>query len=99
MNVLPIALTPKRILLIGAGKVAAQKARAILASDCALAVIARDIRDPFFQESFPAPLRLKAFEADDAQGWDIVINATGDGALSRQLWNDRKKFGYWLNCV
>jgi len=99
MNILPIALTPKRILLIGAGKVAAQKARAILASDCMLTVIARDIRDSLFQESFPAPLRLKAFEPGDACGWEIVINATGDGALSQRLWDQRRTFGYWLNCV
>jgi uroporphyrin-III C-methyltransferase/precorrin-2 dehydrogenase/sirohydrochlorin ferrochelatase len=99
MRVLPIALTPKRILLIGAGKVAAQKARAILASDCAFAVVTRDIRDPFFQAPFSVPLCLKAFELEDAQGQEIIVNATGDGALSKQLWDARKSLGYWLNCV
>ncbi|MDR0234537.1 MAG: hypothetical protein LBI31_07045 [Zoogloeaceae bacterium] len=97
MNILPIALTPKRILLIGAGKAAALKARAVLASDCELAVIAREVCDPFFQGF--AALRLKAFEPEDARGWEIVINATGDGALSRRLWDERKTYGYWLNCV
>jgi len=99
MNILPIALTPKRILLIGAGKVAAQKARAVLESDCSLTVVASEILDPFFQEDFPATLILKPFAIDDVREMEIVINATGDNALSQQLWNLRKEYGYWLNCV
>ncbi|MDR2164759.1 MAG: uroporphyrinogen-III C-methyltransferase [Zoogloeaceae bacterium] len=99
MHVLPVALTPKRILLIGAGRVAAQKARALLDSDCEIAVIARSIRDPFFLAAFPHPLHLRAFAPDDARGWDIVIDATGDRTLSKRLWERRKALGYWLNCV
>ncbi|MDR1648458.1 MAG: uroporphyrinogen-III C-methyltransferase [Zoogloeaceae bacterium] len=101
MNVLPLALTPKRILLIGAGHAAAQKARAILQSDCALGVIAQAERDPFFAENRArlAEFRLERFDFQYAKGWDILVNATGDAALSRTLWEARKTQGYWLNCV
>ncbi|MDR2678702.1 MAG: uroporphyrinogen-III C-methyltransferase [Zoogloeaceae bacterium] len=101
MNILPLALTPKRILLIGAGRAAAQKARAILESDCALGVIACEMRDPFFWENRTrfAEIMVAPFDLQHVQGWDILVNATGDTALSRILWAARKTHGYWLNCV
>lgn len=97
LRVLPIALLPKRVLLIGAGRAAAQKARALLESDCELTVITRAIRDPFFDGGFP--LLLRDFRMEDTHDQEIVINATGDAALSRDLWENRKAAGYWLNCV
>ncbi|MDR0997390.1 MAG: hypothetical protein LBL69_07005 [Zoogloeaceae bacterium] len=98
MNVLPIALTPKNVLLIGAGKAAAQKRRAIEDSGCALTVIAREIVDPAFADF---PVRQKAFDfADlDDRTFDVLVDASGDLALARALWEQRKTFGYLLNCV
>ncbi|MDR0587791.1 MAG: uroporphyrinogen-III C-methyltransferase [Burkholderiales bacterium] len=99
MNILPIAVTPKKILLIGAGRVAAQKAKVILESDSSLTVMATSIRDPYFHH---LPVVLKAFDQEDLKGadaFDVVINATGDLSLSQWLWNHRKHYRYWLNCV
>jgi uroporphyrin-III C-methyltransferase/precorrin-2 dehydrogenase/sirohydrochlorin ferrochelatase len=96
VKVLPIALTPKKILLIGAGKAAALKARSILESDCVLSVIASKIADDFFSDR---RVTIKSFELADARGFEIVINATGDLALSKTLWENRREYGYLLNCV
>ncbi|MDR2450193.1 MAG: bifunctional precorrin-2 dehydrogenase/sirohydrochlorin ferrochelatase [Candidatus Accumulibacter sp.] len=103
MNVLPLALTPKRVLLIGAGKVAARKARGLLQSDCELEVVAREIRDDFF---LGRSVHLSDFAFDwlearqgDDPAYDIVVNATGDAALSLKLWENRRRLRYWLNAV
>jgi uroporphyrin-III C-methyltransferase/precorrin-2 dehydrogenase/sirohydrochlorin ferrochelatase len=98
MNILPIAVTPKHVLLIGAGKVAAQKARIIADSDCRLTIITKEVCDSYFTDK---PILYKTFNINDFNtvDYDIVINATGDSALSKQLWMNRKRFHYWLNCV
>ena len=103
MKVLPIALTPKRVLLIGAGKAAAHKARGLLQSDCVLDIVAREIRSDFF---LGCPLRLSAFSFDwlEAQqggdrAYDMVVNATGDAVLSQRLWENRRRLRYWLNAA
>ncbi|MDR3353209.1 MAG: uroporphyrinogen-III C-methyltransferase [Zoogloeaceae bacterium] len=99
LRVLPVALAPRRVLLVGAGAAAAQKAKAVLESDCELTVIARAPCDPFFAGELPFPLLCREFRLEDVAGRDIVINATGDAALSHMLWASRKAQGYWLNCV
>jgi uroporphyrin-III C-methyltransferase/precorrin-2 dehydrogenase/sirohydrochlorin ferrochelatase len=102
MNVLPIALTPRRVLLIGAGKAAAQKARALLQGDCEIDVVAREIRDDFF---YSREVQLGDFDLDwlearqEADAYDIVVDAAGDRALSRRLWENRRRLRYWLNSV
>ncbi|MDR2904819.1 MAG: siroheme synthase [Helicobacteraceae bacterium] len=96
MKILPIALTPKKILLIGAGQAAALKARGILESDCDLTIIAREIKDDFFADK---NVTIAPFAPENLAGFEIVINATGDFALSEKLWNLRKEFGFILNSV
>ncbi|MDR1451893.1 MAG: uroporphyrinogen-III C-methyltransferase [Helicobacteraceae bacterium] len=96
MRVLPVALAPKKILLIGAGKAAALKARGVLESDCELIVIAKEIADSFFDKR---SVTIKSFELADAKGFDAAINATGDSDLSKLLWENRRELGYLLNCV
>jgi uroporphyrin-III C-methyltransferase/precorrin-2 dehydrogenase/sirohydrochlorin ferrochelatase len=103
MNVLPLALTPKRVLLIGAGKAAAHKARGLLQGGGMLEIVAREICDDFFLDR---SVHLSSFTLDwleARQGgdlaYDIVVNATGDAALSRKLWENRRRLRYWLNAA
>ena len=96
MNILPIALTPKKVLLIGAGRAAVIKAKSIRQSDSLLTVIAAQICDSYFDDF---AVIIKKFELNDAADYEIVINATGDRKLSKLLWNERKKIGFLLNCV
>jgi uroporphyrin-III C-methyltransferase/precorrin-2 dehydrogenase/sirohydrochlorin ferrochelatase len=98
MRILPVAVLHKHVLLIGAGKIAAQKAKVISDSDCKLTIIAREINDATFDTQ---SVTLKSFEESDlvSADFDIVVNATGDKNLSKWLWENRKKYHYWLNCV
>ncbi|MDR2081213.1 MAG: uroporphyrinogen-III C-methyltransferase [Campylobacteraceae bacterium] len=96
MNILPIALTPKKILLIGAGKSAALKAKNVYKSDCTLSIVAKEIKDAYFKDK---NVIKEAFSFSHAKDCDIVINASGDENLSKLLWENRKKQGFLLNCV
>ena len=58
MSTLGIALTPKRTLLIGAGKVAAQKSKVLDSLDFHHDIIAQEILDEYFSSK---PFTCKAF--------------------------------------
>ncbi|MDR2400087.1 MAG: uroporphyrinogen-III C-methyltransferase [Deferribacteraceae bacterium] len=96
MKILPLAFTPKKILLIGAGRAAAIKAAGLLESGSSIVIIAENKKDIFFSTF---PIILKRFELEDSKGFDIVVNATEDRELSKLLWNERKRRGFLLNCV
>ncbi|MDR1285308.1 MAG: uroporphyrinogen-III C-methyltransferase [Campylobacteraceae bacterium] len=96
MNILPVALTPKKILLIGAGESAALKAKNIFESDCDLRVIAKEIKDSYFEDK---EVTKEAFSLSHVKDCDVVVNASGDENLSKLLWENRKKHGFLLNCV
>jgi uroporphyrin-III C-methyltransferase/precorrin-2 dehydrogenase/sirohydrochlorin ferrochelatase len=103
MKILSLAVCPKRVLLIGAGRAAALKARTLRASDCALEIMSREIADTYFT---PAEVRQTCFslawlEARQARedAFDIIVNATGDSDLSCLLWENRRRLRYWMNAV
>ena len=96
VNILPISLTPKKILLLGAGAIAKQKAKAILQSDCELTTLSKEIKEPFFNN---LGVILKPFELVHVEGFDVVVDATADEKIGELLWKNRKKYGYLLNVV
>ncbi|MDR2099735.1 MAG: uroporphyrinogen-III C-methyltransferase [Campylobacteraceae bacterium] len=96
MNTLPIALTPKTVLLIGAGKSAALKAKNLYEGGCELLIVAKEIKDAYFDDK---TVIKEAFRLSHAKNCDVVVNATGDEELSKLLWENRKKDGFLLNCV
>ena len=93
---LPIALTPKKTLLIGAGSVAKQKHIALKDSKWEVQIIAKAIKDSYFEN-----LNVEIGEIQDSllQGFELVIDASGDEKLGTFLWEKRKKFGFLLNVV
>lgn len=93
---LPIALTPKKTLLIGAGNVAKQKHIALKESKWEVQIIARERKDSYFEN-----FNVEIGEIQDSllQGFELVIDASGDEKLGTFLWEKRKEFGYLLNVV
>ncbi|RDU64754.1 siroheme synthase [Helicobacter sp. MIT 14-3879] len=97
---LPIALTPKKVLLIGAGKIAYQKYKVLLDSRWEVNIVAREIRAKEFEN---IPLCMKHINTNTDlyffSEFDLIIDASGDEKLGTFLWNNRKKLGYLLNVV
>ena len=96
MSTLGIALTPKRTLLIGAGKVAAQKARVLDSLDFAYEIVAESRLDAYFESK---ELRLKPFEDADAEGFEVIIDATGNEHVTNRLVALKPRLHFWLNVV
>ena len=96
MSTLGIALTPKRTLLIGAGKVAAQKARVLDSLDFAYEIVAESRLDAYFESK---ELRLKLFEDADAEGFEVIIDATGNEHVTKRLVALKPIHHFWLNVV
>lgn len=96
MSTLGIALTPKRTLLIGAGKVAAQKARVLDSLDFAYEIVAESRLDAYFDSKI---FTCKAFEDTDAKGFEVIIDATGNELVTQRLVALKPILHFWLNVV
>ncbi len=93
---LPIVLHNPKILLIGAGLVAAQKAGVMLRNRIAFDVIAEDI-----SEKMPtvATMSVRRVRAEDVAAYPVVIDATGNSEVTQMLLSEKAKHTYMLNVV
>jgi len=97
LKTLPIVLHNKKILLIGAGKVALQKAHVLHNNNVDFEIIAEDITTDI--EEFTSKLTCKAFELSDLQDYSIVIDATGNKKVTSLLVEYKKEKNILLNVV
>lgn len=93
---LPIVLHNPKILLIGAGPVAAQKAEVMLRNRIAFDVIAEAI-----SEKMPAvaTMTVRPVCAEDIAAYPVVIDATGNSEVTRMLLCEKAKHPFMLNVV
>jgi len=97
---LPVALTPKRALLIGAGKVARQKFLALKAASWECEILAEKILEPFFADKNVKIRKLTRQNlGENLSGFEMIIDASGDENLGQALFSERKSSGYLLNVV
>jgi len=97
MKTLPIILNNKQILLIGAGKVALQKAQVLKRNDIDFKIISLEIDDAIKSEC--SNIVQKAFEVDDVLGYEVVINASGNRDVTQLLLSLKKRNNFLLNVV
>ena len=96
MSTLGIALKPKRTLLIGAGKVAAQKSKVLDSLDFHHDIIAQEVLDEHFSSK---PFTCKSFEDTDVNGYEVIIDATGNESVTQRLVALKPLHHFWLNVV
>lgn len=88
----------RRCLVVGGGEVALDKVRALVAAGALVTVVAPDavaaLRD------LPGvTIVQRAYRADDLEGCRLVIAATGDPDVNRQVFADGEANGIWVNAV
>ncbi|AFN74106.1 uroporphyrin-III C-methyltransferase [Melioribacter roseus P3M-2] len=94
---LPVLLRNPKILVIGGGNVAGQKISVLLQNNVDFVAIAEHFREELQNLEFK---RLtKSFEKKDAEGFDIIIDATGNPEVNRQLKELKKERFFLLNTV
>lgn len=96
MKCLSVALTQKKTLLIGAGKVAAQKAKVLERIGFEFSVLAEEILDDYFVDK---GITLGRFEEALALPYEMIIDATGNDAVTQALLSIKQKRSLFLNVV
>ena len=80
---LPVLLRNPKILLIGGGKVAFQKAKVLKANNVDFTVISFNMNEEI--KALNINFRLKEFEITDLDNFNIVIDATGNSKVNYLL--------------
>ncbi len=97
MKTLPIVLNNKKILLIGAGNVALQKAQVLKRNNIDFKIVSKDIKDEI--KEYCGGISQKEFEADDIADYEVVIDATADEMVTQKLLELKKEKNFLLNVV
>lgn len=94
---LPVLLKQSRLLLIGAGNVALQKASVLHSNNIEFTVISDQFCDDIFQ--YIKEYKQKNFEISDIVKYDYIIDATGNMDVTKELLEEKKKRFFMLNVV
>ncbi len=82
-----IDLKGKKVLIIGAGKVAYRKIEKLMPFGAEIYVVAKEVKDKRILEiKNNINLELREFKLDDLENKDIVINATDDIELQKLVY-------------
>lgn len=94
---LPILLKNQKILLIGGGNVALQKAQVLQENEIDFTVISQEFKDEIFHTT--NNLIRKKFKLSDIREYSIIIDATGNEKVTNKLLTYKKKHNILLNVV
>ena len=95
---LPIILdlTGRKALVVGGGRIAYRKAKALADEGAQVTVISPNFVDDF--STMPnATLVQRTFEAGDTEGFQLVITATGNHAVDQLIYDEGNARGTWVN--
>ena len=95
---LPIILdlTGRKALVVGGGRIAYRKAKALAEEGAHVTVISPNFVDDF--STMPnATLVQRTFEAGDTEGFQLVITATGNHAVDQLIYDEGNARGTWVN--
>jgi uroporphyrin-III C-methyltransferase/precorrin-2 dehydrogenase/sirohydrochlorin ferrochelatase len=99
MSSLPVLLKNPRILLLGGGKVALQKAKVLKENQVRFEVIARDFDVSFSSLGLNEVTLAKDVEVADLDPYNIIVDATGDTRVKDMLCRERVTRFLLLNIV
>lgn len=94
---LPILLKNQKILLIGGGKVALQKAQVLRENEIEFSVVADICLDDMY--SLCENITIKKFKTKDIKDYYIIIDATGNMKVTNKLLKYKKSHDILLNVV
>ncbi len=82
-------LKGKRCLVVGGGRVALRKIKGLLKTDARISVVSPSVVDGIkrLSEEGKIELRLRRFRRSDLRGAFLVIAATNDRSLNREIYN------------
>jgi len=96
-----INLKNKRILLVGAGKIALEKLEKLLDFSRDIEIISEEYNSDFLAlvQQEQLVYRQRKYKTKDIEGFDIVIVATNSEALYKSIYQESRSFRILVNCV
>lgn len=94
---LPVLLRDPKILLIGGGSIAYQKAKVLTQNQINFSIVSLNISEEI--KLLDVNYSLKKFEADDIKNYNIVIDATGNDNVREELLKLKAQRFFLLNRV
>ena len=94
-----IDISKKKIVVIGAGKIARRRIETLTKFASCITVVSPDLNDSVaaLEQSGKIAVRRKKYEKSDIEGADIVLAATNDNAVNDAVWADCKALGITVN--
>jgi len=94
---LPIVLKNQKIILLGGGKVALQKAEVMQRNSVEFVCVSCEYIEEF--KSIDAPKLTKEFELKDIESFSVVVDATGSKDVMQRLLEHKHINNFLYNCV
>ncbi len=91
-----LSLAGRRCLVVGGGPVALSKARELVVCGAVVAVVAPEILEDFASLN-GVICHKRPYEAGEVVGYRLVITATSDPAVNRQVFLEGEEAGIWVN--
>ena len=82
-------------LVVGGGRVAAQKVRGLLAAGADVHVVADQVDDEV--RSLGVPVEERRYERGEVASYRLAVAATNDPAVNRAVFEDGEAAGVWVN--
>ena len=97
INSLPVLLREPKILLIGGGNVALEKAEVLTKNNIEFHVITETILPKMLELN--ADYKIKSIGVDDTKDYNIIIDATGSPSVNEMLEAEKQRRFFLLNTV
>ena len=94
-------MSDRPVLLVGGGNVADEKVHKLVDAGANVTIIAPELIAQVSQyiKDGRATWIKRSFEPGDTQGYEIVMVATDDGTINKQVANEARARGIWVNAA
>jgi siroheme synthase-like protein len=96
-----VEMRGRKVLLVGGGHVALEKIGKLVESDADVTVVAPALIPEVraFIDNGSARLEERGFLPGDTEGYEVVMVATDDGGINRQVADEARSRGIWVNAA
>ncbi len=96
-----LVLQGRRVLVVGAGAIAARKVEGLLACGADVVVVAPVVGEAVAARAAEGTLQLcqRAYRPDDLEGVWLAVTATDDRAVNRAVFSDGEARRIWVNAA
>jgi siroheme synthase-like protein len=92
-----LLVSGRRVLVVGGGAVAAEKARGLLAAGAVVHVVATEVRDAV--RSLQLTWEERPYARGEVRGYRLAVACTDDPAANEAVFEDGEALGVWVNAA